>query len=580
VERLGGIRLKRMVRRVLLLAVVGIVSIAQPSVAASRPSVVLITLDSTRADRMGFLAGHGALTPKLDALAKQSVVFEQAYSQAPTTVTSHATILSGTYPQTHGASELGTPLAAGIPWLAEVFRARGYKTAAFVGSVALDPRNGYAPGFDRGFDVFDAGFTPSEGGPPVGQRTGATVAALAVKWIQARGSVPFFIWVHLSDAHFATGSGYDRAIAAEDSAVETLMTALRTAKVFDDAVVVVAADHGQSLGAHGEELHGVFLYDETTHVPLILKLPQQQMAGKQVAGRVSLVDVAPTVLEAAGVPVPSQMQGQSLLRIAKTKPAADQAVYARSEFPKQGFGWSVLESWRAGKYLYVRAPKPELFDLPADPGATRNLSQASKATLDTIAGQLQAFDSHLSGGGQQNAASGLSSSEAQKLASLGYVGMERSGGPVNAASSGTDPKDAIGVANKTMVAFSSLQQGKAEVALAAFQQVATSQPNTFLAQYGLGAMLAQRQQYKPAIESLHKAIELQPNSGWAHFGMGVCLVKTGDFKTAAVHLELATARLPEFSTAHRLLAESYEKLGRTKEAQAERSKIAASPTAK
>jgi len=580
VGRLGGIRLNRMVRRVLLFAVVGFLILAESSAAATRPSVVLITLDSTRADRMGFLGGRGALTPKLDAIAKQSVVFEQAYAQAPTTVTSHATLLSGTYPQTHHASELGTPLAAGIPWLSELFRARGYKTAAFVGSVALDPRNGDAPGFDRGFEVFDAGFTPSAGGPPTGMRSGGAVAAHATKWIQARGSaVPFFVWVHLGDAQFATGSAYDRAVAAEDAAVESLVAALRIAKVFDDAAVVIAADHGQSLGAHGEDLHGVFLYDETMHVPLVLKLPQQQMAGTRVSGRVSLVDVAPTVLEAAGVPVPSQMQGQSLLRIAKTKPTADQSVYARSDFPQQGFGWSALESWRAGRYLYVRAPKPELYDLSADPGSTRNVAQVSKATLDTIAGQLQAFDSHLSGQGSQSA-SGLSTSEAQKLASLGYVGMERSGGPVNAASSGTDPKDAIAVANKTLAAFASLQQGKVDTALAALQQVANSQPNVFLAQYGVGALLAQRQQYKPAIDALHKAIELQPNSGWAHFAMGVCLVKTADFKTAAVHLELATARLPEFSTAHRYLAETYEKLGKPTEAQAERAKIAAAPDAK
>ena len=215
--RLGGIRLNRMVRRVLLFAVVGFLILAESSAAATRPSVVLITLDSTRADRMGFLGGRGALTPKLDAIAKQSVVFEQAYAQAPTTVTSHATLLSGTYPQTHHASELGTPLAAGIPWLSELFRARGYKTAAFVGSVALDPRNGDAPGFDRGFEVFDAGFTPSAGGPPTGMRSGGAVAAHATKWIQARGSaVPFFVWVHLGDAQFATGSAYDRAVAAEE----------------------------------------------------------------------------------------------------------------------------------------------------------------------------------------------------------------------------------------------------------------------------------------------------------------------------------------------------------------------------
>src|SRR5262249_30270812 len=146
-------------------------------------------------------------------------------------------------------------------------------------------------------------------------------------------------------------------------ALAKLIGALRAQKLYDDSVIIVTADHGESLGAHGEETHGIFLYDETIRVPLLAKLPQSQLAGKRVKGKVRLVDVAPTILEVVGVPVPSQMQGQSLLRIAKTNPDADQPVYARSDLPQQAFGWSSLESWRTGKYLYIRAPKPELYDL-------------------------------------------------------------------------------------------------------------------------------------------------------------------------------------------------------------------------
>ena len=181
-----------------------------------------------------------------------------------------------------------------------------------------------------------------------------------------------------------------------------LIAALRSSKLYDDALIVIASDHGQSLGAHGEETHGVFLYDETIHVPLMLKLPQNQSAGKRVTARASLVDVAPTILEIAGVPIPSQMQGQSLLRIAKAN--TDQAAYSISDFPRRAFGWSSLESWRVGKYLYIRAPKPELYDLSADPGATRNLAQTSKATLETIAGQLDAFDRRFSDAGNSSGA--------------------------------------------------------------------------------------------------------------------------------------------------------------------------------
>src|SRR5207244_5222315 len=205
---------------------------------------------------------------------------------------------------------------------------------------------------------------------------------------------------------------------------------------------------GENLGAHGEDTHGVFLYDETIHVPLLIKLPQNQLAEKKVSGKVRLLDVAPTILEVAGVPVPSQMQGQSLLRIAKTN--ADQAVYSRSDFPQRGFGWSALESWRAGKYLYIRAPKPELYDLSSDPGATRNLAQTSKAIVATLASQLEAFDSHFNNKSSKPEAAGLSLSEAQTLDLVGYVGLQRSSSNVNPAVNGTDPKDNIARANEVL----------------------------------------------------------------------------------------------------------------------------------
>ena len=233
-----------------------------------------------------------------------------------------------------------------------------------------------------------------------------------------------------------------------------------TQKLYDDALIVMAADHGRGLGEHGEETHGVFLYDETIHVPLLLKLPQNQGAAKRVAARASLVDVAPSVLAIAGLPVPAQMQGQSLLSISKTN--SDQPAYSVSDFPQRAFGWSALESWRAGKYLYIKAPKPELYDLSADPGATRNLAQTSKATLETIAGQLDAFDRRFSNPGA-SAGPELTSGEMQKLASLGYVGMQKSTGPSTAAT-GVDPKDGIANANKVLSALAQLDEGKPEKA--------------------------------------------------------------------------------------------------------------------
>jgi tetratricopeptide (TPR) repeat protein len=375
--------------------------------------------------------------------------------------------------------------------------------------------------------------------------------------------------VHLADPHAPYGVSYDRAVAAADAAMGKLLAELRARKLYDDAVIVVAADHGESLGAHGEDTHGIFLYDETIHVPLLVKLPQNQMAAKRVSGRVRLLDIAPTILELVGGAVPSAMQGQSLVRIAKSNPNADQPVYSRSDMPQRGFGWSGLESWRAGKYLYIRAPKPELYDLTADPGATKNLAQSSKATLDTIAAQLEAFDQRFSGG--KSAGPELTSSEMQKLASLGYVGLQKSAGASSAAT-GTDPKDAIATANKVQTAILAIDGGEPEKAVAALQPVVASQPGMYLAQYALGVAYAREAQYAKAVEHLHRAVELQADSAWANYEIGAALLKTGDFKTAAVHLEIAAGRLPGNNEAHALLAQAYEKLGRAEDAKRERAK--------
>ena len=563
-----------MFRRMSAALLVAVIALsAMPARAATRPNIILITLDSIRADRMGFLGSKAGLTSNLDRLARQSMVFEQAYSQTPLTVVSHATILSGTYPQTHRVTEFGARLAPTLPFIPDLLQVRGYQTAAFVGTIALDPKNGLASGFDRGFTLYDAGFRPPQRGleKTSADRAAAQVVARANAWLARDLKQPFFVWVHLNDPQSASASPYNAAVAAADAAVGKLIAALRTAKLYDDGLIMIASDHGQSLGAHGEETHGVFLYDETVHVPLLLKFPQNQNAGKRVTARARLVDVAPTILEIAGVPIPSQMQGQSLLRIAKAN--ADQPVYSISNFPQQAFGWSSLESWRAGKYLYIKAPKPELYDLAADPGATHNLAQTSKATLETIAGQLDAFDRRFSDAGNTSRGSELTSSEMQKLASLGYVGLQRSTAPTSAT--GVDPKDEIATANKILSALATLNEGKPERAVAILQPVLSAGSKMYLAQFVMGAALARQQQYPQAIEYLRRAIELQPDSTWAHYEMGSSLPKIGDYKTAVIHLEIASSRLPDFAEAHSLLAQAYEHLGRAEDAKRERSKLTA-----
>src|SRR6267378_3189679 len=563
--------------------------------AASKPNLVLITLCSTRVDRMGFLGAKGALTPNLDRLAGESVIFEHAYAQAPGSVVSHATILAGAYPQSTGMSDIGGTLSSSLPYLPDVLKTQGYRTAAFVGSLDLDPWNGLAQGFDRGFQSYDAGLRPGSVGTSASpvqakrrsaansgqssspiQRRPDQVVTSAEGWLTRNTQGPFFLWIQI-DPHSAAAS-YDSGIAAADTAIGKLLAILRQQKLDATTAVVVAASQGESLGAPGEETHGIFLYDETIHVPLVVKLPEAHPAGKRVPAKVRLVDIAPTLLEIAAIPIPSQMQGQSLLRIAKASSSGggggDQPVYSRSDLPQRGFGWSPLESWRAGKYLYIRAPKPELYDLIADPGAAHNLSQSSKATLDTMAAQLDGFDRHFSIEAGKASAE-LSSSEMQKLASLGYIGLQKSSGIV-ASVAGTDPKDKIATANKVLEATRALDRSTPDLviarAIAALESVISADPNLYLAQYTLGVALARKAQYAEAVKHLHKAIELQPDSAWAHYEIGAALVKAGDFRTAIVHLEIATGRLPAFAPAHISLAKAYEHLGRTEDAKRERSK--------
>ena len=566
----------RILRFVLGLIFLGCAVIAA---AATKPNLVLITLDSARSDRMGFLGAKAGLTPNLDRLAAESLVFEHAYAQSPGAVVSHATILSGSYPQVTGLTEIGGTLAPALPSLPEALRAQGYRTAAFVSSIDLDPRNGLAQGFDRGFQTYDAGFVSAGGEPgsssnrsavrstgPLSDRRADQTIARAASWLARNAQGPFFVWIHLAGPR-STAATYNAALTAEDATVGKFVAALRQQKLDATTAVLIAGSHGESLSAHGEDTHGVFLYDETIHVPLIIRWAEANRAAKRVTAKVRLIDIAPTVLEIAGVSVPSQMQGQSLLRIAHATGAVDQPVYSRSDLPQRGFGWSPLESWRAGKYLYIRAPRPELYDLTADPGANRNLALSSKATLDTMAAQLENFDRRFTGESGKSAE--LSSSEMQKLASLGYVGLQKSAG-TSAAVTGTDPKDKIATANKVLEAAEAAAQAKSDRAIAALTPILAADPNLYLAQYTMGIALAQKGQYAEAAKHLHKAIELQPDAAWAHYAIGTALLKAGDYKTAAVHLEIAAARLPNYGPAHRALADVYDHLGRAEDAKRER----------
>ena len=552
---------------------------------AVAPNIILITLDTTRADRMGFLGSKRGLTPNLDKLARKSAVFTRAYAQVPLTTPSHATILTGTYPQFSHVGDLGTPLGGDLPYLPEILRQLGYHTAAFVGSQVLDPKGEGAPGFERGFDTYDAGFHSRRSGEDRYQsveRRAGTVVDHAAAWLGLHSQGPFFVWVQLYDPHDPydppapfkaryADAPYDGEIAYADYAVGKLLAALEARSLFDGAMIIVAADHGEAFGEHGERTHGVFLYDETIHVPLLIKLPKGQ-AGTRIESRVGLVDIAPTVLGVARVPVPAEMQGASLLNATRRKESADRAAevpaerssYAETDYPYRAFGWSPLRALRSGKYLYVQAPERELYDQSTDPGAVQNLATGSKAVADTLAGQLQQFRASTRSSRSESAPR-LRPEQAEQLQALGYVTGDAKVNP-GADATGPDPKAEIGIANLMHEALLAAEEDRYPEVVAKLEPVLKEQPSSALANLEMGRALNHLDRFAEALPWLRKAVELSPASGKARFELGSALVQTGDPVGATRELRAAMALAPDSEDVPFALAFAYEQAGSEAEA--------------
>jgi arylsulfatase A-like enzyme/Flp pilus assembly protein TadD len=547
---------------------------------AEAPNIIFITVDTTRADRMGFLGSKLGATPNLDAVAKQGVVFERAFSQAPLTPVSHATIFTGTYPQFHTVTDFGHPLPSLLPSLPEILQKSGYHTAAFVGSLILDPKANMAPGFDRGFDYFDAGFHQKRGADETRynsiERRAGDVVAHAIAWLGKNRGTPFFIWVHLYDPHAPYDppapydkfkDPYDGEIAYADSALGKLFAYLRQRGLYDRALVAMMSDHGESLGAHGESMHGIFLYDETIHVPLLFKLPGGVLGGRRVNARVRLVDVAPTLLSMLSLPQPRTFQGESLVPLMKpsAKPPGDLPAYAETDYPHRAFGWSALRSMRTGKYLFVRAPKRELYDESADTGAHHNLAAASPAVTATLQSQLDEFHDRTSSFKEKSEQKTLTSEQSENLAALGYA-SSNAAGPSKDPLEGADPKDKIQISNVLHQGMIAVEDGRYGEAIPLLQHVVDDSPLISAAQMQLGVALARVRRYPQAIIALRKAVELLPDSTPAQYELGLALYETGAWKESVPYFEFVAKKRPKFPDAQYSLASVYARTQRVPEA--------------
>jgi arylsulfatase A-like enzyme len=452
--------------------------------AARGSSLLLVTLDTTRADRLGAYGAVASETPAFDALARSGWLFERAFTVAPVTLPAHVSMLTGLYPPSHGVRHNAEfRLAEGLPTLAEQLRGAGYATAAFVSSFVLDARYG----LDRGFDVYDDEFAGPGGSvfpSALLERRGSATVAAAIEWLRRQPAQrPVFLWVHLFDAHAPyeppepwrsrwSSRPYEGEIAAADAALGRLLAAIESRA----SVVVVAGDHGEGLGDHRERTHGIFLYDETTRVPLVVRLPPTAKAAPQrVGGLVSLVDLAPSLLHLLGVPDRARRDGRNWFAPAAASPDPEPAVYLEALMPWIDYGWAPLTALRGRDVKLIRAPRPEFYDLAADPGERRDLAAdpTKRREMARWASRLAEFGDpmkSLAAGG--SGGTSLGASEREALQALGYLG----GAGPGAAGAPADPKDRIDVANALLEAHAAMQGGRLEAALAILVALERQEP--------------------------------------------------------------------------------------------------------
>src|SRR5262245_2087025 len=345
-------------------------SIESPSIVTGRP-IVLVTIDTLRADRLGSYGSTRNLTPSLDSFARAASRFTAAVTQVPITMPAHATILTGLHPARHGVRPNdGFHLAPGVPTLAEAVRSRGYATGAFIGGYPLQASSGLSRGFDR----YDDDFLKQAG---TIERPADAVVDAALGWIESHRSQPFFVWLHLFDPHSPyappppyaaahAAAPYDGEVAYTDAAIGRLFDRLRQLDLFARSAIIVVADHGESLGEHGERTHGTFLYDATIRVPLLIKTADSS-ASRTVDVPVETSDLAPTMAVMAGATL-GEVDGRSVLPlIGGERGDADRPAYAESYYQNVLLGWSPLRAVRTARWKFIEAPRPELYDLQSDP---------------------------------------------------------------------------------------------------------------------------------------------------------------------------------------------------------------------
>ncbi len=542
----------------LILCLTGIVVACSP---APRPpqSMMLITIDTLRADHL-----TAQVAPALSRVAGESVTFDAAITVTPLTLPSHASLLTANYPPAHGVHDNTIySLPRSTPTYAAMLRNRGYATAAFVSAVVLDRRYG----LDAGFDTYD---DDMRGAP---ERAASDTMARARQWLASHaGTRPVFVWVHLFEPHAPyLAGGYAAEVTAVDREIDIFFTALREQKLWDDLVLGVTSDHGESLGEHGETTHGFFVYDSTLRIPWILKAPG--LRPRRFPHQVRIVDVMPTMagLAGAGVPVPSNADGMDLGPFLERDGSPGLEAYAETFLPRDQFQWSELRSVRTERLKYIEAPRPELYDLVTDPSESRNVIAERRSEADRIRKILAAIERRRTAAPRHEPANPVLE---EKFMALGYIGYAPAAGAV-AQGQRPDPKDKLDVYALTMSALELSETDKPAEALAALDRAERLDPDVTQVHYLKGAILGAQERYAEAAKALERTVSLNPRYVTARLKLALAYIRLARPDRAEAMLRTVLADEPRNVRAyHDLAAIAYSRGDLATAEQLERQAIA------
>jgi choline-sulfatase len=548
-----------------------------PGVPPGTP-VVLISIDTLRADHLPAYGYRGVATPAIDALRRDAVLFARAYTHTPLTLPSHTALLTGLLPAVTGVRDnvgyaLDTARVASgdLPYLPLILKQHGYATGGAVSAYVLQGRTGLATGFDFYEDSIEFRTGTGLGGL---QRPGTETLRLALPWLRAAAAPPerpFFLFFHIYEPHtpydppepYASRYPlkYDGEIATADAIVGQLLAELERLGVYDRAIVVLLSDHGEGLGDHGEDEHGVLLYNEAIHVPLLLKLPHRQLAGRTAAAPAALTDVAPTLLGLLGLPVPARMRGASLLGLDDRREdrLEDRRVYAETFYPRLHFGWSDLASLVGRRYHYIEGPDPEIYDLDQDPRETRNLMRDQRRVYADMRRELAGYDRRLA------PPAAVDAETRSAMAALGYVGHAAS--EAGTAGPLPDPKRHLDVLKDLKQGFAAMAHHDYRLAAATFERTLAGNPQMADAWEFLGRAREKLGDSRAALAAYGQALRLDPGSAPVAMAAASLYFDLGQLDQAEAHARLAAAGNPSF--AHGLLAQIAMRRGKPEDAERE-----------